>query len=57
MEQIAEHPLKENLRHSILPKQDYPDKVLIASHHGENEQQWQELARSVEVSRRDMIGV
>ncbi|MDI5448877.1 hypothetical protein MJL27_25740, partial [Salmonella enterica subsp. enterica serovar Anatum] len=35
--------------------QDYPDKVLIASIMGENEQQWQELARLVEEAGADMI--
>ena len=31
MEQIAEHPLEENLAAIRRLKQDYPDKVLIAS--------------------------
>lgn len=55
MEQIAEHPLEENLAAIRRLKQDYPDKVLIASIMGENEQQWQELARLVEAAGADMI--
>lgn len=55
MEQIAEHPLEENLAAIRRLKQDYPDKVLIASIMGENEQQWQELARLVEDAGADMI--
>ena len=47
MEQIAEHPLEENLAALRRLKEDYPDKVLIASIMGENEQQWEELARLV----------
>lgn len=35
MEQIAEHPLEENLAAIRRLKQDYPDKVLIASIMGE----------------------
>lgn len=31
MEQIAEHPLEENLAALRRLKEDYPDKVLIAS--------------------------
>ncbi len=47
MEQIAEHPLEENLAALRRLKEDYPDKVLIASIMGKNEQQWEELARRV----------
>ncbi|MFV2798155.1 tRNA-dihydrouridine synthase, partial [Escherichia coli] len=36
-------------------KEDYPDKVLIASIMGENEQQWEELARLVQEAGADMI--
>ena len=46
MEQIAEHPLEENLAALRRLKEDYPDKVLIASIMGENEQQWEELQSS-----------
>ena len=55
MEQIAEHPLEENLAALRQLKEDYPDKVLIASIMGENEQQWEELARLVQEAGADMI--
>ncbi len=55
MEQIAEHPLEENLAALRRLKEDYPDKVLIASIMGENEQQWEELARLVQEAGADMI--
>ncbi len=55
MEQIAEHPLEENLAALRRLKDDYPDKVLIASIMGENEQQWEELARLVQEAGADMI--
>src|SRR5665647_865935 len=40
MEQIAEHPLDFNLEQMRLLKKNYPNKVLIASIMGENEQEW-----------------
>ncbi len=55
MEQIAEHSLKENLEAIAKLKKDYPNKVLIASIMGENEQQWEDLARLVEEAGADMI--
>ncbi|EPZ9352682.1 NAD-dependent dihydropyrimidine dehydrogenase subunit PreA, partial [Shigella sonnei] len=55
MEQIAEHPLEENLAALRRLKEDYPDKVLIASIMGENEQQWEELARLVQEAGADML--
>nr|WP_202196029.1 NAD-dependent dihydropyrimidine dehydrogenase subunit PreA [Escherichia coli] len=38
-----------------IPQFRYPDKVLIASIMGENEQQWEELARLVQEAGADMI--
>ncbi len=55
MEQIAEHPLEENLEALRRLKHDYPDKVLIASIMGSNEQEWEDLARLVEEAGADMI--
>lgn len=55
MEQIAEHSLEENLRDLRRLKQEYPDKVLIASIMGTNEQDWVDLARLVEEAGADMI--
>lgn len=55
MEQIAEHPLAENLAMLRQLKDNYPNKVLIASIMGQNEQEWQDLAKLVEDAGADMI--
>lgn len=55
MEQIAEHPLEQNLDDLRRLKKNYPDKVLIASIMGSNEQDWRELARLVTEAGADMI--
>lgn len=55
MEQIAEHSLEENLADLKRLKQEYPDRVLIASIMGTNEEDWTELARMVEEAGADMI--
>lgn len=55
MEQIAEHTLEENLADLKRLKEDYPDKVLIASIMGTNEEDWVELARLVTEAGSDMI--
>ena len=55
MEQIAEHSLEENLADLRRLKKNYPDRVLIASIMGSNEQDWEELARLVTEAGADMI--
>lgn len=55
MEQIAEHPLEENLADVRRLKKEYPNKVLIASIMGTNEEDWVELARLVTEAGADMI--
>lgn len=55
MEQIAEHSLEENLADLKRLKTEYPNKVLIASIMGTNEQDWVDLAQSVEAAGADMI--
>lgn len=55
MEQIAEHPLEENLAALRKLKHDYPNKVLIASIMGSNEEEWERLAHLVEEAGADMI--
>ncbi len=55
MEQIAEHSLEENLADVKRLKEEYPDKVLIASIMGTNEEDWVELARLVTEAGADMI--
>lgn len=55
MEQIAEHPLKDNLADIKRLKQNYPDRVLISSIMGANEKEWEELARLSEEAGADML--
>ena len=55
MEQIAEHSLEENLADVRRLKEEYPNKVLIASIMGSNEEDWVELARLVTEAGADMI--
>lgn len=55
MEQIAEHPLEENLAAIRKLKNDYPTKVIIASIMGQNEQEWRDLAKLVTEAGADMI--
>ncbi|MDR0935011.1 MAG: NAD-dependent dihydropyrimidine dehydrogenase subunit PreA [Erysipelotrichaceae bacterium] len=55
MEQIAEHPLEENLEDLRRLKKEFPNKVLIASIMGNDEESWEELARLVEEAGADMI--
>ena len=55
MEQIAEHSLEENLADLRKLKQNYPNKVLIASIMGSNEEDFYELAKLVTEAGADMI--
>ena len=55
MEQIAEHPLEQNLEDLRKLKAAFPDKVLIASIMGPTEEDWEELARLVTEAGADMI--
>ncbi len=55
MEQIAEHSLEENLADLARLKKEYPDKVLIASIMGNDEESWEDLARKVTEAGADMI--
>ena len=55
MEQIAEHSLEENLDAMRRLKQDYPNKVLVASIMGQNEEEWEELAKLVTEVGADII--
>lgn len=55
MEQISDKPLKENLNTIKKLKEDYPNKVIIASIMGENEKEWAELAKYVTEANADII--
>ncbi len=55
LEQIAEHPLEDNLEHMRKLKQNYPDKVLIASIMGQNEDEWTKLAQLTAATGADVL--
>lgn len=55
MEQIAEHSLEENLNDLRRLKEEFPNKVLIASIMGTDEKSWEELAKLVTEAKADMI--
>lgn len=55
LEQIAEHPLEENLAFMERLKKDFPQKVLVASIMGQNEEEWTQLARMVTKIGADII--
>jgi len=55
LEQISDHPLDENLEIFRRLKKNYPAKILIASIMGQNEEEWEELARLCEEAGADII--
>ncbi|WP_108652285.1 NAD-dependent dihydropyrimidine dehydrogenase subunit PreA [Dongshaea marina] len=55
MEQISDKPLERNLEMLARLKRDYPEKVVVASIMGSNEQEWQELARLSEEAGVDIL--
>lgn len=55
MEQIAEHPLEENLEAMRMLKKNYPNKVLVASIMGQNEDEWTKLSKLVTEVGADII--
>ncbi|WP_039657234.1 NAD-dependent dihydropyrimidine dehydrogenase subunit PreA [Clostridium tyrobutyricum] len=55
MEQISDHPLEQNLKYMKALKENYPDKVLVASIMGRTEEEWTELAKLVTEIGSDII--
>jgi dihydropyrimidine dehydrogenase (NAD+) subunit PreA len=55
LEQISDHPLRENLDAMRRLKLCYPNKIMVASIMGETDAQWTELARLCEEAGVDMI--
>ncbi len=55
IEQISEHPLEENLRCIRRLKEDYPEKIVIASIMGRNEEEWTSLAELATDAGADII--
>lgn len=55
LEQISDHPLRENLEALRRLKQDFPDKIIVSSIMGSTEEEWTELARLSEEAGCDII--
>lgn len=55
LEQISDHPLLENLETLRRLKEAFPDKVIVASIMGQNEEEWTQLARMVTEAGVDII--
>jgi len=51
----SEHQVKDNLEQMRLLKKNYPQKVLVASIMGQNEEEWTELAKLVTEVGSDII--
>ena len=55
MEQISDKPTEKNFEFLMKLKRDYPEKVVVSSIMGENEDQWKELAKMSEQAGADLI--
>lgn len=55
IEQISDHELKENLDYLKRLKKDYPDKIIVASILGQNEEEWTHLAKLMTEVGADII--
>ena len=55
LEQLSENSVEEDLIWIKKLKQDFPTKLLIVSIMGQNEQEWEDLARLAEASGADII--
>ena len=55
LEQISDHPLKENLEILRRLKREFPSKVIVSSIMGSTEEEWTELARLSEEAGCDII--
>lgn len=55
MEQISDKPLEKNLEFIAKLKRDYPDKVMVATIMGSNDDEWKKLAKLVTEAGADLI--
>ncbi len=55
LEQISDHPLKENFEILRKLKEDFPTKIIVSSIMGSTEEEWTELARLSEEAGCDII--
>lgn len=55
MEQISDKPTEVNFENMRKLKRAYPDKIMVASIMGSNEQEWKDLAKMAEQAEADLI--
>ena len=55
MEQISDKPTEVNFENMYKLKRDYPDKIMVASIMGSNEDEWRELAKMCDQCGADLI--
>jgi len=55
MEQISDKPLEVNLENIYKIKRNYPDKIMVASIMGSNDEEWKTLAKLVTDAGADLI--
>lgn len=55
IEQLSDHSLEENLAIFKKIKQEYPEKIIIASIMGRNKKEWEYLARKVTEAGADIV--
>ena len=55
IEQLSDHSVRENMEIFRRLKQNYPDKIILASIMGQNDEEWAELARLCQENGADAI--
>ncbi len=55
IEQLSDHSVKENMEIFRRLKRDYPDRLILASIMGQNEEEWEELAGICEENGADAV--
>ena len=55
IEQLSDHTVAENMEIFRRLKENYPDKFILASIMGQNEEEWEELAHLCEEAKADAI--
>lgn len=55
LEQISDHPLAKNLEALRRLKRDFPHKIIVASIMGQNEAEWESLARMCSQAGADIL--
>jgi len=55
MEQISDKPTEQNFEYMYRLKRDFPDKVLVATIMGSNDEEWKQLAKMCDQAGADLI--